>query len=358
MRWITQQHAARSADPSSVLPDAKSVICVGMRYWDGLRPTDTPNTGRIARYSWGRDYHAVLGKRLEEFTRKLAEEVGGSHKWYVDTGPLMDKALASRAGLGWYGKNTNILSTEFGSWILLGEIVTTLEIEADRPLQRDCGGCRLCVVACPTGALGPDYSIDSRKCISYLTIEHREPIPVEYRPLIGSWVFGCDICQDVCPPSMEPHLKSSRDRHAWAAEVKSYVKGGDPISTPSSDAHVGSGAPTDLRSGVDLVWLLRMTHEEYLKTFRDSSIRRAKPWMLRRNAAVCLGNVGTRMADEPLIQALEEDEEPVVRGHAAWSLGRLANRKVTPLPVAALVSALSKERDPLVREEIRAVLPG
>lgn len=357
MRWITREHAERCARPEDVLADAGSVVCVGLSYWDGRRP-QAPGHGSVARYAWGRDYHQVLNEKLETFAAQLREAFGGEYRWHVDTGPLMDKALASRSGLGWYGKNTNILTEQFGSFLFLGEIVTSLKLEADAPLDRNCGACRLCAVACPTGALGPDYSLDATKCISYLTIEHRSSIPRELRPLIGSWVFGCDICQDVCPPAMEPYLGPG-ERRAWVGEMRIILgRGPGRYAAIDGDTPPASGAP---RTGhehrsLDLLWLLRLTHSEYLEAFRGTAIRRAKVWMLRRNAAVALGNVGDDRAVGPLLMAARTDEHPLVRGHAAWALGQLERRLRVGRVAERLHDLLLKEADGGVRDEIALAL--
>jgi epoxyqueuosine reductase len=272
----------------------------------------------------------------------------------------MDKALAARSGLGWYGKNTNILTERFGSFVLLGEILTTLELEPDEPLRRDCGACRLCVVACPTGALGPDYSIDSRKCISYLTIEHRGPIPRELRSLMGAWVFGCDICQDVCPPTIEPYIADDRDRDAWTSSVKRFVardagevgSGFGRLEPSSADDPLSSRSA---RRDVDLYWLLCLTQNQYVEAFRGSAMKRAKAWMLRRNAAVALGNTGDADAIDPLAQAMASDQEPIVRGHAAWALGHLGLR--LRLDASAVLHRRERvENDESVLDEIRAAV--
>jgi epoxyqueuosine reductase len=396
MQWMTPAHAERSSDPASILPSAESVVCVGMSYWAGHRRPGNGQMGKVARYAWGADYHAVIGDRLERLAASLRAEFGGESRWYVDTGPMMDKALAARSGLGWYGKNTNILTEEFGSWVLLGEIITTVHLPADEPLQKDCGSCRLCVVACPTGALGPEYAIDANKCISYLTIEHRGSIPVELRPAIGSWVFGCDICQDVCPPTMEPHLQSPSERRQWAHEVRQLVAGGSsavrhqptpadrdtrthdadargparnlaptstalPPASPSTAPPGRGGAPPPLfehgtKQEYDLRWLLHLTHEQYLNAFRGSAIRRAKVWMLRRNAAVALGNTGDASCLADLGTALRTDEHPLVRGHAAWAVGRIGQREAAQAARQALDEALHLEADADVRREITAAL--
>lgn len=360
MRWIDRRWALKASAPHSAIPDARSVISVGFPYWHGFRPKGDPTRGKIARYAWGQDYHRVLGERMQRYATRLNDELGGRHHWYVDTGPAMDKGLAARSGLGWYGKNTNILTEQFGSFVLLGEIITSLALEPDSPLGKDCGSCRLCLLACPTRALGPEYSIDSRKCISYLTIEHRGSIPVELRSAMGAWVFGCDICQDVCPPTMRPYLRDPEERRAWAEEVRGYIAG-VPSNTVSAapvengDAPVTSENPLFVhgtRPDVDLVWLLRLSHEKYLEAFRGTAIRRAKVWMLRRNAAVALGNVGEAWAIEPLRRALTKDDHPMVRGHAAWALGRIAERLELTALRDVLTVALSVERDPEVRREL------
>jgi epoxyqueuosine reductase len=199
MRWLTPEWAEKASEPAKLLPNAHSVVCVALSY-SGRPAGATPEgCGRIARYAVGWDYHALMRDRLDLLARGI-ESAGGAVRPFVDTAPTMDKALAVRAGLGWQGRNTNVLSRKLGSFIFLGGVITDLVLEPDVPAVDGCGACRACVVACPTGALKGDYTIDARLCISYLTIEHRGPIPRELRPLIGDWVFGCDICQDVCPP--------------------------------------------------------------------------------------------------------------------------------------------------------------
>jgi epoxyqueuosine reductase len=368
MRWITPEWVHRASDPATALPEARSVISCALGYRSGERADRSPARGLIARYAWGDDYHQVLGRMLERAAAMLRDQFGGEHRWFVDTGPAMDKALAARSGLGWYGKNTNILTESLGSYVLLGEIITTLDIEPDGPLRRDCGSCSLCVVACPTGALGPDYSIDSRRCISYLTIEHRGPIPTELRPLMGAWVFGCDICQDVCPPANEPYFRSAGERSAWKASLREVIRNrGATATTSRAETEVAPNGGTDswqrsnplaarrLRQDVDLLQLLRLTHEDYLEMFRSTSIRRAKVWMLRRNAAVALGNVGGPEAVIPLGEALFSDDNEIVRGHAAWALGRIGLRTGTPV-AEPLSAALESEHDPAVQQEIHAAL--
>jgi len=357
MSWITAERAERATSPTTVFPEARAVISVGLGYWAGHRPRSSGTDGKIARYAWGLDYHAVMGNQLERFAAALHREFGDHHRWYVDTGPTMDKAFAARSGLGFYGKNTNVLSNELGSFVLLGEILTSLELPADEPLGKDCGSCRLCVRACPTGALGPEYTIDSRRCISYLTIEHRGPIPRELRGAMGRWVFGCDICQDVCPPTMEKYLHSAEERRAWAREVRSQLGTRPAQGSELGDLATDSSAVNPLfvqnvRPHVDLLWLLSLTHDEYLDAFRGTAIRRAKVWMLRRNAAVALGNVGDTACLPALITAMQADDHPVVRGHAAWALGQIGVRLHEPELDRQLQEALQREDEATVRDEI------
>jgi epoxyqueuosine reductase len=363
MRWITMEYARRSSSPRTILPGARSVISVALAYWGGTRPEDGALRGRIARYAWGADYHRVLGERLRAFSDAVHAQAGAEHRCFVDTGPAMDKAFAARSGVGWQGKNTNILTTHFGSFVLLGEILTTLALSPDRPLTVGCGSCRLCIVACPTGALGPEYSIDSRRCISYLTIEHRGSIPRALRPAIGQWVFGCDICQDVCPPSAKAFHQSAEERRAWAAGVRSALRPEESHAEPQTllpraaratvSGPLYSGA---IRPSVDLLWLLSLSHEEYVTEFRGTAIRRAKVWMLRRNAAIALGNVGDGSCVSGLTRAAREDEHPVVRGHAAWALGQVAARTGGAVVAAILRELLQAEDDMSVIEEIGSAL--
>lgn len=362
MSWMTPERAERSADPSRVLSGARSVISVGVPYWSGPRSTH-PDTGLVARYAWGADYHGVLGEMLSSLAGRLDEGCGGEHRWYVDTGPAMDKALAARSGIGWYGKNTNILTPRFGSFVVLGEILTTLDLDPDAPSTGTCGSCRLCLEACPTGALGPEYSIDSRKCISYLTIEHRGPIPLELRSAMGAWVFGCDICQDVCPPTMQSVL-GKNERGPWARAVRQIVQEGRVGRAGSTTHAFGQAEPAGKsplakqppNASLDLLWLLSLSHDEYLEAFRGTAIRRAKVWMLRRNAAIALGNVGGELHVPALVAALRQDSHPIVRGHSAWALGRLAAREGLTGVARELHCALETESEAVVVDEIHAAV--
>jgi epoxyqueuosine reductase len=270
----------------------------------------------------------------------------------VDTGPLMDKALAVQAGVGFYGKNTNVLTERYGSFVFLGEIVTTLHLTPDRPLSQSCGACRLCVMACPTGALGPEYTIDARLCISYLTIEHRQAIPRELRAKMGNWVYGCDICQEVCPPTVLPHFQNEDERRGWARSLRDIVQGASSGMEEVVPHELHASVRPAAHETLDLQWLLALDHATYLSAFRGTAIRRAKVWMLRRNAAVALGNVGSA-ADIPfLVDAMLGDEHPIVRGHSAWGLGRIAQRLRLRSVDGMLQAALDSEMDDGVRDEV------
>jgi epoxyqueuosine reductase len=206
-RWVEAGHAATMGylerrleerlDPRRVLPGARSVLCVALNYYQG-EPADA-SWRPVARYAWGRDYHDVIAPRLERLAAHLAQAGGARSRGYVDTGPVLERDLAARAGLGWVGKNTMLLHPRLGSWFFLGVLLTTAELARDAPLADRCGSCRACLDACPTGAFVAPYVLDARRCISYLTIEHRGDIDPDLQPGMAGWQFGCDICQDVCP---------------------------------------------------------------------------------------------------------------------------------------------------------------
>jgi epoxyqueuosine reductase len=276
----------------------------------------------VARYAWGLDYHYVLRTRLDALRAAIIAEFGEfEYRTFVDTGRLVDRAAAVRAGLGWYGKNTNVLNSRLGSWLFLGSLVTTLELEPDQPTRQHCGGCHACIDVCPTGAITAPYVVDNNRCISFLTIELRGPIPRDLRPLIGGYVFGCDLCQDVCPVNRQAQPAYHADFAAVAA-------------TPTAE---------------QLPELLALSDDGFLERFRHSPIRRAKRRGLLRNVAVALGNTGGYEALQPLADCLAQEREPLVRGHAAWALGRLGGRE-------PLRRAQGTETDPYVLEEIEVAL--
>jgi epoxyqueuosine reductase len=266
----------------------------------------------------------VLGDKLEALVACIRELEGADvqARWYVDTGPILERELAWRAGLGWPGKNTNLINRHTGSWLFLGAILLDRELVYDAPASAHCGTCTRCLVACPTKALVAPGVLDARRCISYLTIELRGPIPRELRPLMGTHIFGCDICQAVCP---------------WNRKA--------PMSSEAAFLpRAGFAAP-------ELLPLLRLSEDEFHMRFRGSPITRAKRRGLLRNVAVALGNLRDARA-VPTLEAALQDAEPLIRGHAAWALGRIGGRRAHDV----LQHALSSERDPDVREEMIAAL--
>lgn len=266
MAWMARVPAKR-ADPSAVLPGCRSVVSVGLNYYTGHRADERSENGRIARYAWGQDYHRVFEKRLAQLEARIADLVPGAvTRSYVDTGPIMEKAWAQRAGLGWIGKHSNLVSPQFGSWLLLGEILTTLELEPDEPGTDLCGSCSLCIKACPTGAIVDPYVLDARRCISYLTIEFRgsaAEIDPELAARMGNHVFGCDECLDVCPFNLRA----------------------EETSEPAFQPGFLSLSPT-------LDRLAAMSEPEFARAFADSPVRRAKRSGMLRNVEIARRNAG------------------------------------------------------------------
>ncbi len=348
MDWFTAERAEVSCNPRALLPTARSVISLGTFYLtDAPRDLTTPGDphGRISCYAWGDDYHEVIRARLDQlaaFIRELAPPGEEKTIVFVDTGRMVDRAVAQRSGLGWYGKNTNILTKGWGSWVFLSEVVTSLELEHDQPIGANCGQCEICLHACPTHAFVAPYVLDSRRCISYLTIEHRGSIPLEMRPLIGAHIFGCDICQEVCPVN---RVAETRLRRA------------DAPGTSGSDEGKAKGRRLEFQpraavgSSPALIPLLALDEEGFRERFRHSPIKRTKRRGLLRNVCVALGNSGDPAATPALVGVLL-DVEPLVRGHAAWALGRIGGDAAH----AALTEALGRESDPAVREELHYAL--
>ena len=362
MRWM-ERDPSRRADPATVLPGARTVISVALGYYRGgwpgpaslaaadaalsggaagaalsgaaaadaapsaaaadagaLAASDAPARGRIARYAWGRDYHKRVRKkllRLADAVRALAPACRVLA--YVDTGPVLDRAWAERAGVGWIGKNTNVIRKGSGSWIFLGELLTDLAIEPDPPAKNYCGRCARCIAACPTGAIIGPYQLDARRCISYLTIEHRGPIPLELRPGIGTRIFGCDDCQEVCP----------------------WNRFATPTANPDFAERAGQQTP-------ELIALLALDAAGFAKRFEGTALRRAGRDRFVRNVAVALGNLEDRRAVAPLRRTLLEDTSALVRGHSAWALGRIGGEDA----IEALAEAIAREADPDARREI------
>jgi epoxyqueuosine reductase len=329
------RNASRSGNPAAVAAEVRALVVVGLYYGgheeaavadDVATPAAAERPrGRVSRYAWGDDYHGVMAPRLRRLAEYLVHQGARTARYYVDTGPVIDRAAARRAGIGWYGKNTLIITRSgHGSWVFLGEILTDLPLPPDHADEGDCGRCRLCLDACPTGAIIAPYVVDARRCISYLTIEHRGPIPRELRPAIGDHIFGCDICQVVCPHNAKT---AAATHEAFAPRP-------------------GVGARPDLLS------LLNMTEEGFRSWFKGSPLKRAKRSGLRRNVAVALGNLGDPVALPHLCAALGDESDALVRGHAAWALGRLG----TEAARLRLTGRLAVEDDPWVREEISLAL--
>lgn len=349
--WFTAERADVSCHPDALLPQAQSIIALAMCYLteqpDGANPQmdDVPR-GRISRYAWGDDYHDSIKPKLQQFAawlRDYARDEIGSEletRLFVDTGRMVDRAVAQRAGLGWYGKNTNILTKGWGSWVFLAEIVTNLPLAADDAIKANCGSCEICLHACPTNALPHPYELDTPRCISFLTIELRGSIPLELRPLMGNLIFGCDICQEVCPVN-----KVVETRLGLRAS-----KGNDPQPMTFHPRQEFRPRPS-IGSSPELIPLLSLTEEEFRERFRRSPIKRAKRRGLLRNVCVALGNSGDPQAVPALIGALHDDE-PLVRGHAAWALGRIGGKQA----VGALQNALHNEREDEAVKEIRYAL--
>src|SRR5579885_2928579 len=359
--WFTAERSEVSCHPDALLPEAKSIIALAMFYLSEQPDEETEKTGesgprgRISRYAWGDDYHEVIKPKLQQFAEWLRsyarEELGeeAQTRLFVDTGRMVDRAVAQRAGLGWYGKNTNILTKGWGSWVFLAEIVTNLPLTPDEPLKTGCGNCEICLHACPTGALPAPYVLDNTRCISYLTIELRGSIPLVLRPLMGNLIFGCDICQQVCPVNKIAEKRLGlRDSTAVSPNPIQSARYSRPI-------HFQPRSAFQPRPGIggnpELIPLLSLTEEEFRERFRHSPIKRAKRRGLLRNVCVALGNSGDQRAVPALINALH-DSEPLVRGHAAWALGRLGG----PLAKDALEKALVTEENVEVRAEIRCAL--
>jgi len=326
--WWTKERIEASAEPRRRTPTARSIIALAFPHPPAPVEdvSDGDLRGRIAAYALGRDYHDVLSERMSPLVTMLR---GAGHvaRTYVDHGWMLDRAAAARAGVGWLGKNTNLLVPAVGSYVLLSEIVTSAEIEPDRPSLKSCGSCNACLRGCPTGALIAPGVIDNGKCISFWTIEHRGPIPLEMRPLLGDWIFGCDICQEVCPVN------------AYPRRTEPPARTGDAFG-----ALTVAGRPR-------LEELLTLDELQFRDRFRGSAIWRARRDGLLRNVCIALGNLADRRAVPALTGALR-DRAALIRGHAAWALGQLAGQAARN----QLELALRREDDPWVRDECELAL--
>src|SRR5579885_6012 len=362
--WYTAERAEVSCHPDALLPGAQSIIALAMCYLTEL-PDETANDplhGRISRYAWGEDYHEIIKPKLYQFTEWLKEYARSEiddpeFRVFVDTGRMVDRAVAERAGLGWYGKNTNILTKGWGSWIFLAEIVTNLPLtnSYDAPLKANCGQSELCLHACPTGALPAPYVLDNTRCISFLTIELRGSIPLELRPLMGNLIFGCDICQEVCPVNKLAEkrlgMRENNGKQLIEPETIRRREQAPASSPPTFQPHDHFRPRPETGSSPELIPLLALTEEEFRQRFRHSPIKRTKRRGLLRNVCVALGNIGDPQAIPALARALH-DHEPLVRSHAAWALGRIGGTQAQE----ALHTALKTEEDQEVQKEIRCAL--
>jgi epoxyqueuosine reductase len=311
--WLAQGHhgtmdylandrsRTRRADPREILPECKSILVLATPYNPPLPMRDDKalhqegpgGRGQIASYAWGDDYHDILPARMKELVQFIEEQAGGpiKNRWYTDSGPILERDLAQRAGIGWIGKNTCLIHPKHGSYFLLSEIFLDLVLEPDPPFITDhCGTCTRCIDACPTDCILPNRTIDASRCISYLTIELKDDVPTELRDKMGNWVFGCDICQMVCP---------------W----NRFAEEGDPAFEEKGSLH-------------SLTEELTISTQEFNQRFKRSPIKRAKRRGYLRNAAVALGNTGDMLA-LPVLQNALNDEEPMVREHAQWAINKI-----------------------------------
>jgi epoxyqueuosine reductase len=310
-----ERTAPKRVDPQQVLPGARSVITLATSYAlerRGAReegrepaPSDTQHaprntrpSGLVARYARYDDYHDILGERLKQLADFVNQSGGEGTRslWYVDTGPLLERDLAQRAGLGFIGKHTNLISRHLGNWIFLSEIITTLDLEPDAPEQNHCGSCTRCITACPTAAITVPFQLDARRCISYLTIELKGAIPVELRPAIGNRIYGCDDCLQVCPWN-----RFAREGQMMKAQVR-----------------------LDLTQP-DLLELLALDEAGFKRRFAGTPMLRTKRRGLLRNVCVALGNIGDEKA-LPALQKAVTDPEPLIAEHATWAIEQIRSR--------------------------------
>ena len=305
-----------------VLPGARSVVSCAVNYnTENPRSTEASGGGWISRYAWGDDYHDVMGKMLGEladYITDLCPEEPGVRA-YVDTGPVLEKVHASRSGVGWVGKNTCLINQRVGSWLFLGEVITDIELDYDSAVEDRCGTCTRCIDACPTDAIVEPYVLDARKCISYLTIELKGKIPIELREGVENNVFGCDVCQDVCP---------------WNREALFTLK--------------KKFRPREKLLSPDFKWLMELDGDGFREVFRKSPVKRAKRRGFMRNVLVAVGNSGNKEYIE-YVRELLGDDEPIIRAHAVWAFWRLEGRDC----LAELDNLLEAETDEEVLEEIR-----
>ena len=288
MSWM-ERNNERRLQPAHILPEARSILCAGVNYWQ----PEPPRRGRIAKYALGGDYHKAVLKKLKQLCLFLREEYGSVQRPYVDTGPILEKPISVQAGLGWQGKSTILLNSTHGTWLFLGVIFTTLDLEPDASPPERCGTCTRCIDACPTRAITAPFQLDARRCISYLTIEHKGSIPLEFREAIGDRLYGCDECLDVCP------------WNKWAQQTR--------------EAKFAPRPYPDLREM--LVW----DEDTFNATLAGTPMRRSGLARWKRNICVVLGNIGTA-EDLPALKQAAAHPDPLVAEHAQWGLTRLRKR--------------------------------
>ena len=316
------------SDPKKLQKSAKSVVSLGVSYYPGDHPENTEGGGRVARYAWGRDYHEVIKERLFRLRAELEEKLGVKIKarGFTDAVPLLERSAAQHAGLGFFGRNSCLISGEVGSYFFIADLIVDLDLAPDPSGSGTCGRCTRCMDRCPTGAIKAPGVVDARLCISYLTIENKGEIPRHLRPLVGDWAFGCDVCQEVCP-----YNKTKAARSRW----------------PEFSEEAGTGPYLEIEEVLGI-----RSEEEFERRFAGTPLTRPGRAGLLRNCCVAAGNLGLRRAVAALIRCLGEDESPLVRAHAAWALGEIGGAE------AALEEAAEGETDPACLEEIKLALAG
>ena len=331
MAYLAGERAVqRRADPRLILPECQSILVLGIPYRNPAgvpKPADGRSVGRMAAFAWGQDYHEVLKPRMRRLVAFVEEAIGHRvpNRWYTDSGPLLERELAERAGLGWIGKNSMLINPERGSYFLLAEILLGIELEPDPPFGADhCGACTRCLEACPTQCILLDRTLDAARCISYLTIELKGAVPPDLRAQTEDWVFDCDICQEVCP---------------WNERF-------------ASQAGEAAFYPRQAGPWVDLQTDLLIDTTRFNSKFKDSPVQRAKRRGYLRNMSLAAGNSEDKAQVGPLAELLRNEAEPLARGHAAWALGKLGGEEAQ----AALELAEQSEADPWALEEIKIAL--
>ena len=300
MAWL-ERNAEKRVEPQKVLAGAKSIIALAVSYQNKKPSTisHSPASGLIARYAQFTDYHEIIGEKLKLLSQFISERGGANTRslWYVDTGPILERDFAQRAGLGFIGKHTNLISRQLGNWIFLAEIITTLELEPDAPGKNHCGTCTRCITSCPTQAITAPFKLDARNCISYLTIELKGVIPIELRPLIGNRIYGCDDCLAACPWNRFAHEGNLMKPHAR-----------EDFAQP------------------DLLELLQLDDAGFKSRFASTPIMRTKRRGLLRNVSVALGNAGDKTA-LPVLEKAATDKETLIAEHSRWAIQQIESRR-------------------------------